>query len=327
VLLRLLRLNSIWFSFVFILIWAIVWIAYGAKSSYPAGPIEGMPLYRLVASLIFSGDILKLTAGFVFVLLTGLYTAGLSTKYLLLGGRSHMPFVFFILIAGSRPGDSFLYPVLMALPFMLWSFDRLASSYRVQGSSYHSFEAGLLVGIASFFYVPAIVFVILVLIGIYLFRQANIREYLLGLTGFLLPFGFYFAGLFILDKPLEHDVRQMLSLLMNPGRATLSLAEGIWTGCCFLVLLISSYFMMIRLQTKKIIVRRSFILFFWWFVLSILAFFLIPSAGKETLVFAAVPVSYLFSEYFFNTKNKKWGEVLLWVIIISLILSMRFQII
>jgi len=327
VLLRLLRLNSLWISFIFILIWGIVWFTIGARVPNPAGPYEGMPMYRLAASFIFSGGILKQTAGFAFLLITGLYTASLNTRYLFLGSRSQMPFVFFMLMAGSRPGDTDIYPVLIALPFILWAFERLVSSYRVQKNSYHAFEAGLLIGVASFFYAPAMVFFILVLVGVYLFRQPGVREYLLALTGYLLPFGFYFAGLFILDKPLEDVTHEMFSYLLSPGRESFSLAEGIWTGCYVFVLLVSSYFMIFRFQTRKIILRRLFTLFFWWFVLCVVAFFLVPSAGKEILILPAVPVSYLFSEFFLNTKNKKWGEFLLWLMVISLIFYLRFQVI
>lgn len=325
-LLRLLRLNSVWISFVFILIWGIVWFAIGAGLSYPAGPYEGMPLYRLLASLIFSGAILQQTVGFAFILITGLYAVSMNTRYLFLGSRSQMPFVFFVMMAGSRPGDSDIYPVLMALPFILWSVDRLISSYRVQKNAYHPFEAGLLIGVASFFYAPAMVFIILILVGVYLFRQAGLREYLLAITGYLLPFGFYFAGLFILDKPVDDAIRQIISCLLKPDREVFSLTEAIWTGCYFFVLLISSYFMIFRFQTRKIIVRRSFTLFFWWFALTVTTYFLVPSAGKEIIVLPAVPVAYLFSEFYLNTQNKKWGEILLWLMVVSLILYLRFQI-
>lgn len=325
-LLRLLRLNSVWISEIIILIWGIVWFVIGVRISNLASPYEGMPLFRLVASLIFSGSILKQIAGFAFILITGVYTASFNTRYLFVGSRQ-MPFIFFILIAGSRPGDSDVYPVLMALPFILWSVDRLISTYRVQKSSYHAFEAGLLIGVSSFFYAPAMVFIILVLVGVYLFRQSGVREHLLALTGYLLPFGFYFAGLFILNKPLEDATREMFSYLLNSSKESFSLAEGIWTGCYVIVLLISSYFMIFRFQTRKIIFRRSFTFFFWWFVLSLITFFLVPSAGKEILLLPSVPVSYLFSEFFLNTQHKKWGEFLLWLMVISLIFYIRFQVI
>lgn len=278
-----------------------------------------MPLYRFIASTFFQVAFYKWVTGLILLIITGVYLISLNTKYLFLGSRSFMPFLFFVMISGSRSFDPDTYPVLMALPFLIWSADRLISSYRVQKGINYCFEAGLLVGVASFFYAPAAGLIILVLVGIYLFNSPGAREYLVALIGFLLPFGFYIAGLYLLDKPIEGFYHQITDALLTINKEEYAFSEIQWIGCIFLVLTVSSYFMLLRFQTRKIIVRRSYTLFFWWFIVSACMYFIVPSAGKEIIVLSSVPVVYLFGEFFQNTRNKKWAEVLLWLMILSLI--------
>ena len=53
---------------------------------------------------------------------------------------------------------------------------------------------------------------------------------------------------------------------------------------------------------KKIYSRKYFMFFLWLFIVTLAIYFIIPSAGYEMIIIAALPVSFLFTHYFVNVK-------------------------
>jgi hypothetical protein len=117
--------------------------------------------------------------------------------------------------------------------------------------------------------------------------------------------------------------RDDLSLLRELVESNLTLSRQpfhrpetpmlVLTGYLLILTLIASIHMLRRFQVRKIIIRKLYLVLFILFVYSCLFFLLISGFRTEVMVIVAVPLAYLFSNFFFQRRNHWSHELLIWI--------------
>lgn len=102
-----------------------------------------------------------------------------------------IPGALYILVASCIPAFHELSPMLLANTFLLIAIDQLISSYRNQNCADHLFNVGFWIAIASFFHFSYISFLLLGIIGLSSLRLFRLNEFLMVVSGVLVP---YFLG-------------------------------------------------------------------------------------------------------------------------------------
>jgi hypothetical protein len=146
-----------------------------------------MPFYTLLADLTRHVSWLPGLLHLLLVLLLSLQLAMLANDADLLGKRTHLPALLFPLILAAVASSAVLEPALVGMPLVLAAMRRtwaIALAKRVLSPL---FDAGLLIGLASLFYLPYAFLLVVIWASISVIRPFQWREYVLPLLGTALP--------------------------------------------------------------------------------------------------------------------------------------------
>ena len=114
--------------------------------------------------------------------------------------KNNLPALFFVLVAVATPDFMALSPQIMSITFVLLGlynvFERIANEITDDLFLY----AGIYVGIATLFYLPAVVFFFVFLISFFLFSTPKWRRIALYFNGFLIPLGLTFCFFYWYDN-------------------------------------------------------------------------------------------------------------------------------
>jgi hypothetical protein len=139
-------------------------------------------------------------------------------------------------------------------------------------------------------------------------------------TGGVVPWIFLVAVYFLFDK--TEELFSMVSLLVT-GRGEGfrgSMPVLLLASYLGLLILAGSFKILGQIDEKKASFRKFYAFFFFLFVSAVLAFVFIPAVTIAMYIVAAVPVTFLLSNYFESVKEGYFGEILFLVIIILVVL-------
>jgi len=210
-----------------------------------------------------------------------------------------------------------LNPLLPAAVFLILAIRRVMDSYKIQGTAFPFFDAGMLISTGSLFYANLIWFGLLLLIGLAILRTGSIKEIIISVIGLATPI-FIFSGFFYLAGK---DMNSLLSAVtynlftkeIYYSIPTITLVVLIMSG---LIILIAVAHLLSVINSKKIKSRKTFILFFWTFFIAASVAVLFKSVSAEIHYLTAIPVSYFLSHYFVFTKKKLLPEIMIAVLFV-----------
>ncbi len=273
--------------------------------------LDPMPLYGIISSITGTHPIPGILFSILLVSLMAFLVVNLNTVLFFINERTFLPALFYILISALFPQYQVMNPAFFGAVFLMLAIMRIMETYRIQGTAYNFFDAGLLIGTGSLFYANLIWFGAITISGIILLRALNLKEILLSILGLLTPFvlaaGFYYVSG---KNPL--DLLYLLDFNLFGRRAEfvfepVTVIAILYTGAITLMAL-SHLFMIIG--TKKIQARKTFSLLLWILLISVLIWFFVPSVSVEIIWIAAIPLSYYLSHYFIFLKKKLLPEIL-----------------
>lgn len=194
-------------------------------------------------------------------------------------------------------------PVIFSLIPILVALRSFNATVKKQIAVFDFFNIGLLVSIASLFYFNALFFALIVFAGKLFIRMRNIREWLSAIIGLILPYFFTFSFYYVFEGELlkfsaftkYFEIGTTLSFV-NTAQIIMAFFIGLWA-------LFASFKLLIRLNRMNIDARDYFKLQFIFLINALSVYFLLNSAGKELILFAAAPLSVILA-YYFQTKVK-----------------------
>ena len=245
----------------------------------------------------------------------------LNTTLFFINERTFIPALIYILLSGFFPQYQLLNPAIFGAMFLMLAFRRIMEAYRIPGTAYNFFDAGLLIGTGSLFYANLIWFGLIVIVGIALLRTGNVKEIAISVIGLITPF-FLTFGIYYISG---NDLKELLSVMENNlfGRpasyvfTNLTIAAIAYTG---LITILSIIFLLMSINNKKIKSRKTFYLLLWIFMLSISVYIFVPTVSVEIVWITGIPVSYFLSHYFVFARKKLIPEILFAILFILILL-------
>lgn len=273
---------------------------------------HAMPLYDLTAMPLRAVPWLGTLAGFVLCVGEGFLLNFIVNEQEMLTKKSNLPALFYVVFMSNNSSMLRLQPLLFANLFLLLAVLRILGSYRRDSAFSEFFDAGLLVSIATLFYLPCIVFLPVIGISLVIFRPFNWREWVIAFAGLLVPYIFVFTWYFWSDQ---------LPLLINDKILTLAVCKKpsfdlspafyflITTGWLIVVLSFGSLFSGLggggSQKTKKAV-----LLTLWLFLFSIASVFIAPEVATVYFSLLAIPAAIICANYFLKQKKELLGEIL-----------------
>lgn len=283
--------------------------------------LDPMPLYGMLSSLIGTHALPGIIFTLSLVSLMAYLMVDLNTSLFFINERTFLPAIVYILFGGLFPHYQLLNPGIFGAIFLMFAIRRIMESYRIQGTAFNFFDAGILIGIGSLFYANLIWFGLLTLIGIAILRTGNIKEIAISVIGMVTPYILTFGIYYILGK----DLRDLLSIIDYNlfSKSTSYVFTGftkvavIFAGICTLV---SIVYLIKSMNTKKIKSRKTFFLMIWVFIISIVVYSVMPSVSVEIIWLTSIPASYFLAHYFIFVRKRLVTEIILSLLFVFILL-------
>ncbi len=274
--------------------------------------------YSHLETFLPQGSMVSVITAFLLLLLQGFYLLKFNTSFIFLRQRTLLPAILFIISVSCIVPLQRMHPLLIANLFLLISLHRILLSYKAERLSYKIFESSFLLGLGSLFYLYLVFFIPVIWIGLLILRPGIWREWVFSILGFVFPWGFAFATDYALNLSTANVAKSIAEgFLPVKEYYYWSLEILLFLSFKFVLSLIAILFVTGTIKKKKVFARKVFLVNLWLFIITVAAFFLVRQSGMELLVTAAVPVSYLLSEYLLSLRSERWGNFVVFILFAS----------
>ena len=198
--------------------------------------------------------------------------------------------------------------------FLLFFLNSILETYQKEYPFSQVFNAGIIVSIFSFICPNLLLLILLILISGISYSNLNWRNLCISCIGIAVPYFFYFVYAFLFDKAFIFPTFETIQLISFTGINDLKIPELIWLSILLIISLLSFIELFQWLYKKSIRSRKSFLIIFFYFVFSVL---LIIFGGHKSWYFVMTPLCVIIGNYFTYTNNKKIGNFLFLLFIIS----------
>lgn len=271
-----------------------------------------MPLYGITKLIIGTNVHIGVIFTFVVLIFVLFLLVNFNTSVFFIGERTFYPAVIYVLFSALLPFLQILNPILPAIVFLMLAIKRIMGSYRKPGTAFNFFDAAFLISTGSLFYANLIWFGLLVFIGIILLRSGNLIEITTSVIGLATPYIILFGIYYVIGQDIGSLITDIdKNLFASSPEFSFSRIEIVILLYTGLMVLVSTVFLLKLIHTRKIKSRKTFYLLLWVFVISVLIYFILPSASVELLWIIAIPVTYILSHYFIFVRKKIMPEIIL----------------
>jgi hypothetical protein len=225
--------------------------------------------------------------------------------------RTTLPGLFYALLMLFLPGFVTLSPLLFANLFIMLSINRLFHLGEHQNALSIVFDSSFFISIATLFYFPSLMFIIMVWVGIIISKSFSWRDWVISLTGFLIPF------IFIITYDFWHDQLNILWYEITFRKINMT-SFFTWGNhfsfyllfIFFVYLSIISFFPFISdINANKLKTQKALIMIAWIATIAGATFFLIHENAVYHFSVLAIPFSIYISNYFVHEKRTWLSEL------------------
>lgn len=212
--------------------------------------------------------------------------------------------------------------ILIVNSIIIWVWAKLCGSHNFKTPKTSIFNIGFVISLAAFFYLPALLFILLMLLSITITRPFKLQEWLVGIIGLLTPVYFFAAWLYLSDG--------WRSFNLEPFHLSLpQFFQYKWDAVVIVsILIIASigwFFVQNNMRRQVVQTRKNWQLLYLYFFISLLLIFVTINEQFITALFSAIPLSMLLAAAFLYPEKKwfpllaHWGLVVLSFIILYIV--------
>jgi hypothetical protein len=312
---------------IFIILVIVLWIRVFLVEDAPHIHIDQypMPFYEWIVQLAGPSQfhfIFKVFA-LLLVVIQGIFISGVISQFNLIGSRSFLPGIIYLLITANLPQYQLLHPVYFATPLVLLAWNQIVLADFAQNSYKPYFLASLLVGLATLFYPNYIYFVIVMFIGTFLNRIPKYRDFLMICMGVITVWYFYLTLFFLFTSHFNlSGIELDINFLDNSLKALTKIQVIFFIYMAFLIAAASIFSTRI-LSNQKVTIRKNLKILFIWFSIGLFIFFF-TNSGLEIIYFVSPPVAVFLSLFFISFKGRLIKEIIFALLLIITVLNQFF---
>lgn len=305
-------------GFIGILLWVPAFFSPPGMPA-PDGPV---PLYGVIYTHLHGSPLIATILGFILTLLTAFLLNRLLARNEVVLKNSTLSALIFIALMSYFPFLLTLHQLGIATFILLMILERLYKSYTKSESLELTYVAGFLIGVASMFYLPFILFFLFLLISFITFRNIDWHEWIGSFIGLCTPFIFLFVYYFWFDKWMikATEYRNFFLVSFDPAPFR-EPAFLILSGILIVLLLFGLFTGLSGLSEKTIEIRKKTILLIWLIPVMIVSMFFSATLLKYHLLISFITLSGLLSMYLLKIRNTFWPEVIFVGLLVILLLN------
>jgi hypothetical protein len=193
---------------------------------------------------------------------------------------------------------------------MVWVWAKMSALNNVKNAAGTLFNIGIVIGIATFFYFPAIAFAALIIFGLVIIRPFRLAEWLVALVGILTPWYFLLSYAFLTDRLRSY----------RPPGVFVSLPkfyDNAWALAAIIIVLFTTlvgfYFIRKNYLRQLVQTRKAWNLVFLYFFVAVFIPFINATHSFEYWILCAIPLSAAAGAAFFYPEVKWFPRLLHWL--------------
>ncbi len=230
---------------------------------------------------------------------------------------------FYILFCGFFPNTFSNGNIFVSNFILLFAFRRIYSLRSGLRTKEKLFDGAFWIGVASWFYIWSLLFMVLVYVGIYIFRKADLRNAIIPLVGFVTPVFLSFTYLLAFDD---------LDSFYNIWTMDYELGLAFYNSVSYLLpltliglmLVVSIFPTTKKSLLAKIDFKSTWFLLLAHIIVALLVVLIAPSKTGAEITFLFFPLSILFAN-FLQIINKYWVKEVIIYLFILVFLGGFFQ--
>lgn len=236
----------------------------------------------------------------------------------LLGKLTFLPALLYITTASLFMPFMLLSPALIGNFLLIWLIDLFLKLGKQGNAITAVFDIGMIIGLGTLIYFPFMAFILIIFIGLLLFRPFSWRDWVAGLVGFLTVF--FFLAVFYYWNDNLSAFYQIWSPLGNkfPSIAKINLNNYLVLIPVLVILVLASLQLRENFFRSFISTRKAFQLLFFMFVVACASFYLKPQLNIWHFLLAVPPGAVLLAYYFCNAKIRWFYETLFLLFVLSI---------
>ncbi len=201
---------------------------------------------------------------------------------------------------------------LLINSLLIWIFYRVSVLYNSNKPGAAIFNVGLIMGLVTLMYQPAIVFTIFLLLSLFIMRPLRVREWLIGILGVTTPYYFMAIVLYLSGqwewKKLQPNISFNLPVMPSSITVTVSITLLI------LPFIIGGFFVQNNLTKMLIQVRKSWSLLLVFLIVSMLIIMANGGNNYVNWLLCAVPLTAFHAAAYFYPRGRIFPLILHWII-------------
>ncbi len=284
-------------------------------------------LYNLLQKQFLSAWIIFIVN--IFCLVAGSFLISVLTiKHEIADKQNYLPAFLYLFFSSLVLDKNLLHPALIANIFILVALNSLIDTYRDENVLSKIFNAAFFTILAVFFYLNYAFFIFLFFIGLIILRPFNWRELAMSIFGFIAPVFMYICFCYLINADyivFFTDLFDLLSFFQKPLISEYYYPL-LFALCILLVLCTAKHFS--KGFGGKVKTQKAISIIYWFLLLSFINFFSKNNDYYFPTIASTIPLSILFSDYFYNIKQLKISNTLFFLLLASgsVLFLMRFHI-
>jgi hypothetical protein len=218
----------------------------------------------------------------------------------------------FILVTSLVPSWSFFSAPLLVNLLMIWAWYRMLNLYSTNQPGAAIFNIGIIIGVCTMLYFPAIVFTLLMLFALVTMRPFRIREWIIGLIGVTTPYYFLFIFLYLGGNWSWNIILPAVKFQLP------RLPTSVWLTVSIALLvipfIIGGFFVQNNLNKMLIQVRKGWSLLLLFLMIGATIIFMNNDADYTNWMLTALPFAAFHSSAYYFPVQRLFAGILHWLI-------------
>lgn len=280
------------------------------------------PLCSLYLNLFGNNYLVNLIGSLVLVILIGILVNQLIIINEFSGKTTMLGMFYFVILSTSMASYVVMSPFLWVSFFLMLMLNELFKLPKGERSIPLVFNASLYLGIASLFYYPSLVLIVVIWVSLIIFRTSSWREYVIVIIGAFLPLFFAFTWYYFNDNQ-ELFFSTITSAFQFDFRIMpIPILELIIVILLLGLILPSIVKLAGGIMEKSIVLRQKLTVTIWLFVISFLIIFFFEKHTSNGLLLS-VPSTIILTNISFGLSRKsfKWFDLYVSLIFILIFIN------
>lgn len=243
-----------------------------------------------------------------------------ASHHKLLAKPNFLPGMAYMLVTSLFVSWNYFSAPLLVNTFMMWIWYRMLNLYNSHQPGSAIFNIGILIGLTSMVYFPAIFFTVLMLFTLLIMRPFRLREWIVGIIGITIPYYFLFILLYLTGK-------WKWSIIFPPIDFSLPIIPtSIWITISMALLvaifIMGGFYVQANLSKMLIQVRKSWSLLLLYLIVVTGMIFIDGDEEYRNWMLTALPFAAFHSAAYFYPSQKLIPSILHWIVFLYVIVLM-----